>query len=208
MRGDAVDDDGGDPDGYVLSIADATDHGVASALSSVQVRAMLRLGLRTGRPIVRIAEQVNAQLCRDLPDGRNVTAWFARLDAATGEVHAVSAGQGPILVYRRATDAFEVHGADQPPLGVVPVPYDDAESRRFRLGAGDLLVALTDGYFEAPAAVGGDRFGDARVMEAVRGARDGPAHEVLEALKRAVEAFTGGAPLEDDRTALVVRRVP
>lgn len=208
MRGDAVDDDGGDPDGYVLSIADATDHGVASALSSVQVRAMLRLGLRTGRPIVRIAEQVNAQLCRDLPDGRNVTAWFARLDAATGDVHAVSAGQGPILVYRRATDAFEVHGADQPPLGVVPVPYDDAESRRFRLGAGDLLVALTDGYFEAPAADGGDRFGDARVMEAVRGARDVTAHEVLEALKHAVEAFTGGAPLEDDRTALVVRRVP
>ena len=208
LLGDAVDDDGGEPDGYVLSIADATDHGVASALSSVQVRAMLRLGLRTGRPIVRIAEQVNAQLCRDLPDGRNVTAWFARLDAATGEVHAVSAGQGPILLYRRADDAFEVLGADQPPLGVVPVPYDDAESRRFRLGAGDLLVALTDGYFEAPAADGGDRFGDARVMEAVRGARDGTAHEVLEALKRAVESFTGGAPLEDDRTALVVRRVP
>ena len=208
MRGDAVDDDGGEPDGYVLSIADATDHGVASALSSVQVRAMLRLGLRTGRPIVRIAEQVNAQLCRDLPDGRNVTAWFARLDAATGEVHAVSAGQGPILLYRRAEDAFEVHGADQPPLGVVPVPYDDAESRRFRLEAGDLLVALTDGYFEAPAADGSDRFGDARVMEAVRGARDGTAHEVLGALKRAVESFTGGAPLEDDRTALVVRRVP
>ena len=208
MQGDAVDDDGGEPDGYVLSIADATDHGVASALSSVQVRAMLRLGLRTGRPIVRIAEQVNAQLCRDLPDGRNVTAWFARLDAATGEVHAVSAGQGPILLYRRATDAFEVHGADQPPFGVVPVPYDDAESRRFRLEAGDLLVALTDGYFEAPAADGGDRFGDARVMEAVRGARDGGAHEVLAALKSAVESFTGGAPLEDDRTALIVRRVP
>lgn len=208
MRGDAVDDDGGDPDGYVLSIADATDHGVASALSSVQVRAMLRLGLRTGRPIVRIAEQVNAQLCRDLPDGRNVTAWFARLDCASGEVHAVSAGQGPILVYRRSADSFEVHGADQPPLGVVPVPYDDAESRRFRLEAGDLIVALTDGYFEAPAADGGDRFGDARVMEAIRGARDGSAHEVLSALKGAVEAFTGGAPLEDDRTALVVRRVP
>jgi hypothetical protein len=45
-------------------------------------------------------------------------------------------------------------------------------------------------------------------METVRGARDGSAHEVLAALKRAVDAFTGGAPLEDDRTALVVRRVP
>ncbi|MFM9181603.1 MAG: PP2C family protein-serine/threonine phosphatase, partial [Phycisphaerales bacterium] len=117
-------------------------------------------------------------------------------------------GLPSILVYRRAADDFEVHGADQPPLGVVPVPYDDAESRRFRLEAGDLLVALTDGYFEAPAADGGDRFGDARVMEAVRGARDRGAHEVLAALKSAVESFTGGAPLEDDRTALIVRRVP
>jgi phosphoserine phosphatase len=207
MRGDAVEDGDAAPDGYALSIADATDHGVASALSSVQVRAMLRLGLRTGRPIIAIAEQVNAQLCRDLPDGRNVTAWFARLDCATGGVHSVSAGQGPILVYRRAADAFEVQGADQPPLGVVPVPYGDGDSRRFTLGPGDLLVALTDGFFEAPAPEG-DRFGDARVMEAVRGARDGTAHEVLAALKQAVDAFTGGAPLEDDRTALVVRRVP
>ena len=207
MRGDAVDDGDAAPDGYALSIADATDHGVASALSSVQVRAMLRLGLRTGRPIIAIAEQVNAQLCRDLPDGRNVTAWFARLDCATGGVHSVSAGQGPILVYRRAADSFEVQGADQPPLGVVPVPYDVGDSRRFALGPGDLLLALTDGFFEAPAP-DGDRFGDARVMETVRGARDGSAHEVLAALKRAVDAFTGGAPLEDDRTALVVRRVP
>jgi phosphoserine phosphatase len=207
MRGDAVDDGDAAPDGYALSIADATDHGVASALSSVQVRAMLRLGLRTGRPIIAIAEQVNAQLCRDLPDGRNVTAWFARLDCATGGVHSVSAGQGPILVYRRAADSFEVQGADQPPLGVVPVPYDAGDSRRFALGPGDLLLALTDGFFEAPAP-DGDRFGDARVMETVRGARDGSAHEVLAALKRAVDAFTGGAPLEDDRTALVVRRVP
>jgi phosphoserine phosphatase len=150
---------------------------------------------------------VNAQLCRDLPDGRNVTAWFARLDCATGGVHSVSAGQGPILVYRRAADSFEVQGADQPPLGVVPVPYDAGDSRRFALGPGDLLLALTDGFFEAPAP-DGDRFGDARVMETVRGARDGSAHEVLAALKRAVDAFTGGAPLEDDRTALVVRRVP
>jgi serine phosphatase RsbU (regulator of sigma subunit) len=208
MLGDAVHDGDADPDGYVLSIADATDHGVASALSSVQVRAMLRLGLRTGRPIVRIAEQVNAQLCRDLPDGRNVTAWFARLDCATGGVHSVSAGQGPILVYRRDADSFEVQGADQPPLGVVPLPYDDAESRRLTLGPGDLLLALTDGYFEAPAADGGELFRDERVMEAIRGARDGTAHEVLAAIQAAVEAFTGGAPLEDDRTALVVRRVP
>jgi len=44
-----------------------------------------------------------------------------------------------------------VQGADQPPLGVVAIPYADAESKRLALAPGDLLVALTDGYFEAPA---------------------------------------------------------
>ena len=205
LTGGSIAPEGAVPEEYVLAIADATGHGVASALSSVQMRGMLRLGLRLGQPIVRIAEEVNAQLSEDLPDGRFVTAWIARLDCRTGEVHTVSAGQGPILVYRRADDSFESHAADMPPMGVFALPYSESDSRRFALAPGDVLVAITDGFYEAPDAAR-ERFEEERVRAVVRAHRDRPAAEIFRAIKDAVHAWSGHAPLEDDQTGLIVKR--
>ena len=197
---------GAEPHEYVFAIADATGHGVASALSSVQMRGMMRLGLRLRQPIVKIAEEINAQLCEDLPDGRFVTAWLARIDCRTGDVHTVSAGQGPILIYRRATDDFLSHGADMPPLGVFPLPYADADSQRFRLEPGDILVAITDGVYEAPNPEK-DRFDEDRIKEIVRANRDRSSRGILDAIKQVVHDFSEHRPLEDDQTGLIIRRL-
>lgn len=197
---------GAEPQEYVFAIADATGHGVASALSSVQMRGMMRLGLRLRQPIVKLAEEINAQLCEDLPDGRFVTAWLARIDCRTGDVHTVSAGQGPILIYRRATDDFLSHGADMPPLGVFPLPYADADSQRFRLEPGDILVAITDGFYEAPNPQK-DRFDEDRIKEIVRANRDRSSREILDAIKKVVHDFSEHQPLEDDQTGLIIRRL-
>ena len=196
---------GTDPDGFVLAIADATGHGIASALSSVQMRGMLRLGLRLQQPIVKIAEEVNAQLCEDMPDGRFVTAWFARLDCATGAVQSISAGQGPILHYRRATDNFVSFSADMPPFAVFALPYAESDAQRYVIERGDVLVAITDGFYEAPDA-NKDRFEEDRVKAVVRACRDRPAREIMAAVKDAVHAFSEHRPLEDDQTGIVVRR--
>ena len=205
-EGRIVDGQAAEPDEYVLTIADATGHGVASALSSVQMRGMLRLGLRLGQPIVKVAEEINAQLADDLPDGRFVTAWIARLDCRTGAVHTVSAGQGPILVYRRAEDRFESMVADMPPLGVFALPYSDADSQRFTLSPGDILVAITDGFYEAPDEAR-NRFEEERVAAVVRASRDLPAREIMDAIKSAVHGFSGHRPLEDDQTGIIVKRL-
>ncbi|RLS46028.1 MAG: GAF domain-containing protein [Planctomycetota bacterium] len=195
-----------EPDEYVFAIADATGHGVASALSSVQMRGMLRLGLRLRQPIVKLAEEINAQLCEDLPDGRFVTAWLARLDCRSGDVHTISAGQGPILIYSRASDTFVTQGADMPPLGVVPLPYSEDDAQRYTLASGDILVAITDGFYEAasPERV---LFDEERIRQIVRSARDQSSREILDAIKREVHAFTQHAPLEDDQTGLIIKRL-
>ena len=63
-----------------------------------------------------------------------------RIDCRTGAVHTVSAGQGPILVYRRATDEFTSLGADMPPMGVFALPY-----------AGGFIVVLAALVIRQPA---------------------------------------------------------
>ena len=191
----------------MLLIADATGHGVGPALSSMQTRGMMRLALRLGQPLSVLAHQLNQQLLEDLPGGRFVTAWFGLLDARTHTLHSFSAGQGPLFVYRRATDAFEPVDTDAPPMGIMDFDAAMCATQTVSLGPGDLFVAVTDGYYEAPEAGGGaGQFGEDRVFEIVRRLRDEPLERIVAELDAAVLAYHGAAFTPDDRTAILVRR--
>jgi phosphoserine phosphatase RsbU/P len=197
---------GQDADALVLMVADATGHGIASALSAVQMRGMLRVGLRLGSGVVRLAEEINAQLCDDLPDGRFVTAWFARVCARTGACEAWSSGQAPILLYRARTDDFVSYSADAPPCGVFSMPYSPDDAQRFTMEPGDILLALTDGFYEAPAP-DGHRMTEDRVKEMVHEKRTGSAREILDHVKRTVHAWSREGPPEDDQTGVILKRI-
>jgi len=193
---------GDTPDAMQLLVADATGHGIGAALSSMQTRGMVRLGVRLGQSLARIAEETNGQLCEDLPGGRFVTAWMARVDPKSGAVESFSAGQGPLLIHRRATDTFEVLPTDGPPFGVFA--WDDPVTiTRTTLAPGDLLLALTDGFFEAESP-SGNQFGQEGVEAIVRKHRDMPVADLLRAIADAVLEHTDNGPPADDRTGIIL----
>jgi phosphoserine phosphatase len=204
VGGAIVDPDAGAEE-LVLLVADATGHGIGSALSAMQSRAMLRLGLRLSQGIDRISGETNRQLCQDLPMGRFVTGWYARADLRTGRVECIALGQGPILHYERATDTFHTLPTDMPPMGVMA---DDVPPERtiVQMGAGDLLVALTDGYFETDAP-SGEQWQQERAESLLRSMRDATPDEMLRACNEAMASWGAGAPAADDRTAIILKRL-
>ncbi len=197
----------GEP-GAALFMADATGHGIGPALSVAQVHSMLRMGRRLGASPDVIAAHVNRQLCDDLPVGRFVTAFFGRLDAQRHEIVYVSAGQAPLLTVRAGEvgdQAAECRPSNAMPLGIDPdLNADDVTP--IEMHPGDVFALLSDGYYEAgdPRT---ELFGVQRVIDALRGAMTGSAQDMIDALRLAVEQFTGGAPANDDRTAVIVRRL-
>jgi len=66
-------------------------------------------------------------------------------------------------------------------------------------------VLLSDGFYEQANAAG-EPFGEARVQALVAAHHRGPVAGLLDVLLRAVRDFAGGAPQEDDMTAVLVRR--
>jgi len=188
-----------------LLLADATGHGVGPAISAAQVSAMARMGLRAGAELPRLLRDINAQLHEDLPGGRFITLWAARLDSVSGELSTLSAGQAPLLRYSARDDRFEVADADAVPLGVV-AELDDLNANIHPLEAGDLYAVFSDGIYEARSPEG-EQFGVGRTQEALRAARDGTAQDAISSVREAVERFTHGAPAEDDRTGVVVKRM-
>jgi phosphoserine phosphatase len=194
-----------DDGGLAITIADVTGHGIGPALVVSETRALYRAVVRHAADLATAADQVQALLAQDLPEGRFVTAFFGVLDPQRGAVRFVSAGQGPILAYSAATGGFADLPTQGLPLGIVPeLPYDPAVEHP--LAPGDVLVLLTDGFYEwtNPAD---EQFGTARVSDLVHRHRTLPATEMIALLYQAVVEFAAGTPQGDDLTAVIVRRL-
>ncbi len=188
----------------VFVLADATGHGVGPAISVAQLRGMLRGAVRTGAHLSQAAAHVNDQLAADLPKNRFVTVWVGVLQWG-GRLRWVSAGQGPLLFYRAATGEIDTFKGTAPPAGLFPgieIPL----SEPLHLEPGDVFAALTDGFFEA-SSPDGEELGVEGIGDVIRRAAEDSAEAIRQALVDAVEELTRGRVQDDDRTAVILKRV-
>ena len=74
------------------------------------------------------------------------------------------------------------------------------------LAGGDILVAYTDGISEAMNA-SDEEWGEDRMMKTIDHCAHLPAHDILEQVFLAADAFVAGAKQHDDMTLVVLRAV-
>ena len=198
------------PDGRIaISLGDATGHGIGPALVSASCRAYARASLLAGdgknsNGNNGLLPHLNSLLAEDLPANRFVTFAVVFLDPPASRLKILSAGHGPILWYQRELDIIENLEAQGIPLGMIAgVEYEQPEERT--LGPGDLLMLVTDGFYEWENP-NGEQFGLSRLERVVRESRDSGAEVVIERLRRAVEIFCQGTEQQDDLTAVVIKR--
>ena len=192
------------PDGRLaVSLADATGHGIGPALITASCRAYARASCLSSDQD-GLLENLNRLLAEDLPQNRFVTFAVAFLDPVRSHVHVLSAGHGPILLYRRATDQIENIEAQGIPLGMIAgAKY--GRGTEARLASGDLLALVTDGFYEWENP-DGEQFGLTRLEAVIRESRDCAAEEVIAKLRSAVESFCKGTEQKDDLTAVILKR--
>lgn len=194
----------GSAGGLIFMVADATGHGIGPAISVTQARSMLRMGARLGADLNRVAANLNAQLCEDLPAGRFITAFFGHLDPAAHTIRYVSPGQAPLLIVR-ADGRFEEFAANAMPMGIDPDLMPDPVEP-FALAPGDVFVLASDGYIEAMDPDNG-QFGTEATVNAVREKITGSADDILTNLNLRVGEFARGRPFGDDQTAIIIKRM-
>ena len=71
---------------------------------------------------------------------------------------------------------------------------------------GDILIALTDGYYESEGT-NGQQYQEQPVMDLVRQHRDQSADFILRAINDSLMDWTAGALAADDRTAIILKRL-
>ena len=209
-----ADETGGDyydwqrlPDGrVVISLADVTGHGIGPALVSAVCRAYVRATFPFGSNLGTLMTRINTLLVEDLQPNRFVTLAVGILDPKTAMLHLLSAGQGPILVYKAADDYVEDYDAHGIPLGITSA-YKYGSSQEIPLLPGDLVVLVTDGFFEWEGP-NGEQFGIDRLKRVIQSSKDLPARELITRLHSEVMDFAGGMGQKDDLTAVVVKCMP
>jgi serine phosphatase RsbU (regulator of sigma subunit) len=183
------------PDGdLVLTVADVMGKGLAAALTTASVRAVLRSAARTAG-----SEQTLRNAAATLHDdldrtGTLVTAWHARLSPAVGVLRYCDAGHGLMLVVRGDGSA-ERPATGGLPLGVFP----DGQwvEQTVSLEPGDTVLVFSDGLLDL---YDGTLASLDQIVAAVRDGVD--ARQVID--RFAVLARRVG--VRDDVTALAVRR--
>jgi sigma-B regulation protein RsbU (phosphoserine phosphatase) len=180
-------------DRTLFAVADVSGKGMAAALLSANIQALVRsLSAAHDDPAV-LASQINLHLCRYTPANRFATAVFIVLDRNSGNLVYVNAGHNPPLLMSGTSHVFL--GTSGTALGW----FDDATypAREAVLPPGGALLTFTDGLPDSIPEIGG-RGPETRIADALGGEQ---AKSVTTVRSLMDPSFN-----EDDVTVVLVKR--
>lgn len=191
-------------DGCWLGIGDVAGHGVTAGLVMLMVQSLVAVLVHEhpdARPAA-LLPGLNSVLVRNVRDrlGQDEHLTFTLLRVYGDGLVRFAGAHEDILVCRGDGTCERVR-----PLGAWLGIAEDAPPAiegELRLQPGDLLLLHTDGLTEA-ASPAGERFGMARLSDALTRARAGAVHDIVAAVFAEVDAWS--VDQRDDITVVVAR---
>src|SRR5712692_4765595 len=190
-------------DRILFVVADVAGKSIPAAMLMATFQASLRTLSTSGVTLAELVVGLNRYAWSNSQGGvRFTTAFFAELDAATGDVVYVNAGHNvPIL--RKQSGAVERLEAGGIPMGIfAESPYRMGTSR---LQGGDWLVIFTDGVVEAVNQKN-EEYGEPELIRLVDGGSGSAPAELLRNLLAELDRYVGSTPQHDDMTCLLLKR--
>lgn len=185
----------------VVTVGDASGHGIGAGLLMAISNATLKTAIDLDPSPPRVLELMNRTLCRTGGPRAFMTLFYGVLDPESGTLEYASAGH-PFPLLRRASGEVLELGRGAFPLGI----KQETAYRREEvvLEAGDFLVLYSDGL---PELVGGpeeDVFGFERLRRLVD--EPGDARQVHDRIVADIRRHLGTHGQSDDLTLVVICR--
>jgi CHASE2 domain-containing sensor protein len=135
------------PDGKLgILVGDVAGKGVSAALVMAQAISLFRIFSRQIGECHEVLTRLNKELYGRL-GGRFITALYIIVDPATRKVSAVSAGHGPLYIFRAAEKKLvEISLAGSVPLGLMDATH--YSSITTDIYPGDRIFIFSDGLYE------------------------------------------------------------
>jgi sigma-B regulation protein RsbU (phosphoserine phosphatase) len=184
-----------DPDGRVtIVVVDVSGHGPAAALLAVELKAVIRAGLRTGHDPGALLDGPARDVFAGQP-AMFATAVIIEFDPAARRLHWINAGHPPPLLLSASGQLYPLD-----PTGPLINPLTAGTARAsLPFEPGDVLLAYTDGLIESTGAED-VTVTEAALVQTLRGTTTaaGAVDQVLALLER----LTGRHRHRDDITVV------
>jgi serine phosphatase RsbU (regulator of sigma subunit) len=185
-----------------FAVGDIAGKGLLAGIWLTHLMGLLHICTRDHQDPAAAAAAMNRELCEARPEPAMTALFLGRVNPQTGELVYCNAGQPGALLLRQ-NGTVESLQAGGPMLGAVA--QAKFETGRVVVGAGESLVAYTDGVVECCNSKD-EEFGTKRLAQAAATAGGGTANRALFSTLGAVLDFAGGRPPSDDLTLVVLHR--
>ena len=189
-----------DKSGSGFFLGDSCGHGLPAALISMRILGVLDQTRQQHLSPSPTLSVLNNDICGLLPPGKFVAA--SCLSFTTDSIMVSNGAQPyPVLISGGTINELELKGY---PVGLMP--SREFEEGRYPFLTGDVLVLYTDGISEATNSEE-NLFGRERILAilAENTYEPDPEH-LLQAIVNELSEFTGTAPVDDDRTIIILKR--
>ncbi len=185
-------------------IADATGHGVSSAMLSAMFKMTLSKYAKSETDPGKVFEYLNRDFCNVLQTGDFFTAFYGIIDHENSELIYSNAAHPLPLLFDYETKTIEALDSEGFLLGVM----DDGityETRKRSINGSMRLFVYTDGLQEAINGAG-EQFGDERIEKAMRKYARLKRQTFLDKIVNDLKEYTGekSGTFDDDLTLMVV----
>lgn len=182
-------------------IGDVADKGTAAALYMAMVHSLILSGALRHRSPAEVLIEVNRTIYSQSSSIIFVTVFLAVLDPQKRTLQYVNAGHDPPIMRREFGTLEELSGT-----GTAIGLFADLQlsETTISLGDGDALVLYTDGVTEARHPRNG--FYEINRLNAAVTAAPRKADKLLAHIEADLNAFTEGAPQQDDITFLILTK--
>jgi serine phosphatase RsbU (regulator of sigma subunit) len=184
-----------------IFICDVMGHGVRAALVTAMMRALEeQLGELAADPGALLTEMNRALrgILRQLGTTLFTTACYIIVDVRDGKITFANAGHpSPLLVHPAAGSVEPITARREagPALGL----FEEVQylTHALPVQAGDILLAFTDGLFEAENAEA-EAFSTVRLRESIRSRKGLPLDQLMQDVFAEIKSFAEGQIFSDD----------
>lgn len=190
---------------FMFIMADVSGKGVAAGLLVSTLHASVHAYIDGSFELPALVQKLNKIIWNSSTLDKYITAFFALLDPASGELESVNAGHNPIYLLRNNKKLEELKTGGIP-LGMmnIPFPYESAKST---INQGDHVLLYTDGVTEAMNEQEEEYDDVVSLKKFLMSQSSSTAKDFISNLIDDVNNFTGDTPQSDDITALYLTRI-
>jgi serine phosphatase RsbU (regulator of sigma subunit) len=189
-----------EPGRLTIAAGDVAGHGLSTGLLMAMVKSAVAAFIQEGHRGADLLDRLNQLLLQHPVRHRMVTLALIEIDERAAGIEVTNSGHPPVYVI--SPDG----GVEEVLLAALPVGHrwlDPPPSWTGQFAAGSRLVVYSDGLVEALDARG-EQFGYDTLRDILQRDARLPAQQLMASLLAELDHHTGGAPLADDLTILIV----